>query len=274
MRNLLLLVVCVFFTYTTFAQETERQQKIRKVEESRTRPSTNNRPTESGNRPYTNYNYNRPNSYYGPYYRPVRPYYYSPYQWGYTPYWNTNRTWNRRSYIMTTNEDLIRSNSNRSPMRLSIGALAEVDNYLVTFSPYMVIGRQSFMIIQYHFSLPNQYPYYDNIETWEAVQWEDEYQGQEITKGEFAIGAGTTIEQFSPYIMIGVPVRRTYDTYIDETYVLSSPSMDGIYSINKQVQTNISLRGGFIYHWEVMEVIAQLRYDGKIGIGLGVGIKL
>jgi len=275
MRNIVFLM-CLLLTQFSYAQNNnesgEVQQKIRKVEERR---SNTNSFTNPNTNPNTNYNYQRPNSYYGPYYnRPVTPYYYSPYQWGCTPYWNPNRTWSRKSYVMTTDESLLRSNTQKPPIRFSLGLLTEADHELITFSPYLTIGRKNFMIMQYHFTVVEQYPYYNNIQTWEVMQWEDEYQGQTRTKGEFAIGMGTSVERLSPFIMIGFPTTRTYDNYFDETYILSSPSNGGIYSINEDKQTNISLRGGMIYQLEYLELIGQLRYDGNIGVGFGVGLKL
>jgi hypothetical protein len=56
--------------------------------------------------------------------------------------------------------------------------------------------------------------------------------------------------------------------------VLSSSNQNGIYLINEQRQTNMSIRGGLLYHWNYLELLGQARYDGRFGIGMGIGIKL
>lgn len=274
MRKLILLVVCVFFTHTTFAQ-TEREQKIQKYEENQTKINTNPNTNSNTN----NYNQGYQNGYNNGYndgmwrnrYR--TPYYYNPYDVGYYPYWNTNRRWDNRDYVMTTDNDLVRSNSSK-PMRLSLGVIVEVDNFQSQMSPYIVTGGETFMVIQYHTTLPLIYPYYDNIAPWEVQNWGDESAGNVETKGDFSIGAGRTVDRFSPYVTVGITSRKIYDAYYDETFVLSGPSQNGIYLINQQKQINMSIRGGVIYHWEYVEVLGQLRYDGRLGGGVGIGLKL
>ena len=155
-----------------------------------------------------------------------------------------------------------------------MGLMVERDMFQSQMSPYIITGGESFMIIQYHMTLPLIYPYYDNISTWEVEDWGDESDGGVEVKGDFSIGAGRTMDRFSPFITAGITSRRKYDAYYDELYVLSSPNQNGIYLINEQRQINMSIRGGFLYHWEYVEIISQLRYDGRLGIGMGVGIKL
>ena len=256
----LLLISIALFAQNT-SVNTEVEQKRAKVQQSRVNPN----PNQGYERP-------RPSTYYGPYYRPVNPYYWSPNRWGTTPYWNQNRTWNNRTYVATNDASLIQDS--KPPIRFSVGLAFEVDNQAVTFAPYMILGRQSFMIIQYHLTDDNPNPYYDNIETWEAQQWNDEYQGITVVRREFAIGVGRSIDRFSPYVMIGFPSIRTYDNYFDETYTLSSVSNDGVYSINEQKRNKTSFRIGTLYHWNVVEVMTQIKYDGRIGFGAGVGLKL
>jgi hypothetical protein len=174
---------------------------------------------------------------------------------------------------MTTDNDLVRSNP-KNPTRLSLGVLVERDMFQSQMSPYIITGGESFMIIQYHLTLPLMYPYYDNIATWEVEDWGDESAGGVEVKGDFSIGAGRTMDRFSPFVTTGITSRKKYDAYYDELYVLSSPNQNGVYLINEQRQINMSIRGGFLYHWEYVEIISQLRYDGRLGIGMGVGLKL
>ncbi len=253
--------------------QSEREQKIRKVEESR----TNNSPINSPNN--SNFNQGYQSGYQNGYndglwrnrYR--TPYYYNPYNVGYYPYWNTHRTWDRRDYVMTTDPNLLQSN-NSKPFRLSFGFIAEMDYFQYQLSPYLILGGESFFIAQYHMTLPLMYPYYDNIETWEVQAWGDESAGRIETKTDFSIGGGRTINRFSPFATIGIAFRKKYDAYYDETFILSSVNQDGIYLINKQRETNMSIRAGVLYHWEFLELLAQARFDGRFGLGLGAGIKL
>jgi hypothetical protein len=270
MKKLFLLVVCSFFTHTTFAQS-ERDQKIQKVQEKKSqRTNVNNNNYNQGyqngynngiNEGRWNNGWNR------------TPYYYNPYDVGYYPYWNVNRRWGGREYFMTTDSDLIQKN-NSKPMRLSFGVIVEQDAFQSQMSPYIITGGKTFMVIQYHTTLPIIYPYYDNISTWEVEDWGDESAGNVETKGDFSIGAGRTMERFSPYMTVGITTRKIYNSYYDEFYVLSSESQNGIYLINQQILTNMSIRGGFLYHWNYLELIGQVRYDGRFGIGAGLGIKL
>ncbi len=276
MKKLILLVVCVFFTHTTFAQS-EREQKIQKVEQKRSNTNSN---TNSYTNPNTNFNQGYQNGYNNGY-NDGRwnngwgrtPYYYNPYDVGYYPYWNVNRGWDRRNYVMTTDSELLQKN-NTKPMRISFGVLVERDNFQYQMSPYIITGGETFMVIQYHTTLPLIYPYYENIMTWEVEDWGDETAGNVETKGDFSIGAGRTMDRFSPFMTVGITSRKRYDAYYDELYVLSSMNQNGIYLINEQKLFNMSVRGGFLYHWNYLELITQARYDGRFGVGFGMGLKL
>ena len=173
---------------------------------------------------------------------------------------------------MTTDPSLVAKNPSQ-PVRLSLGVVTEVDNFQFQISPYFITGGESFAIFQYHMTLPLMYPYYENISTWEVESWGDERRGNIETKWDFSVGAGRSIGRTSPFVMVGIASRKKYDAYFDELYVLSSHNQNGIYLINEQRQINMSIRGGFLYHWEYLELMTQLRYDGRIGIGIGAGLK-
>lgn len=253
--------------------QTEREQKIQKVQENRTSSSPVNNNTT------TNYNQGYQSGYQNGYNDGVwrdryrTPYYYNPYDVGYYPYWNTRRTWDRREYVMTTDPNLVQRNPSK-PMRLSFGVITERDLFQYQISPYLISGGESFWIIQYHMTLPLMYPYYDNIETWEVQAWEDGSAGGVETKYDFSIGGGRTINRFSPFATAGIASRKKYDAYYDETFILSSINQNGIYLINQQRQVNMSVRAGILYHWEFLELLIQLRFDGRVGVGFGAGIKL
>jgi hypothetical protein len=271
MKKLLLLVVCVFFTHTTFAQS-ERDQKIQKVETKNSSTTTTVNNNNNYNQGYQNgYNNGYNDGIWNDRYR--TPYYYNPYDAGYYPYWNTNRRWDNRRYVMTTDPTLVQRN-NSKPTRLSFGVLVEQDIFQSQISPYIITGGETFMVIQYHTTLPLIYPYYENIMTWEVEDWGDETAGNVETKGDFSIGAGRTMDRFSPFMTVGITSRKRYDAYYDELYVLSSMNQNGIYLINEQKLFNMSIRGGFLYHWNYLELITQARYDGRFGVGFGMGLKL
>lgn len=260
-------LIIFLFTNITYGQSTEKSQKQQKVIEKRTQRST---PT------YTN---TPPNDRYTPIQnqRVYRPYYYNPNIYGYTPYWNPHRSWDGRQYIITTDNS---KTSPQPPMRISIGVLSEVTTQQSTISPYLVIGQKSFAIFQYHFGGRNSYPYYDNIYQWEVDEWEDTPMGNPIQRTEFVIGIGTTIDRISPFVGMGFGTQTQWDSYFDETYTLSSPRDLGIYTINEDTDKLRTLKLGFIYHWEQIEVISQistfegLSFGDGLRLGIGVGIKL
>jgi len=270
MKKLLAILILLLFQLQIFGQS-ERDQKIQKVEERKSSQVPNSNNTNTYNQGYQS-GYN--NGYNDGVWRNryASPYFYNPYDVGYYPYWNTSRRWDRRDYIMTTNPDLVERNSTK-PIRLSLGIITEVDNFQFQLSPYFITGGESFAIFQYHATLPLIYPYYDNISTWEVENWGDENSGNIETKWDFSVGAGRSIDRISPFVMAGIASRKIYDAYYDELYVLSTQRQNGIYLINKQGQINMSIRAGFLYHWEYLELLTQLRYDGRLGIGIGAGLK-
>jgi len=270
-RNVVFLLVC--FLSSNLYSQTEKDQKIQKVQERRSQSIPINNSTNNYNSGYqqgysNGYNDSRGNSGWN-----RNPYYYNPYDVGYYPYWNVNRGWDGRNYVMTTDPKLTQKN-NREPMRLSLGVILERDNFQYQMSPYIIMGGETFMVVQYHTTLPLLYPYYNNIETWEVESWGDGNAGNVETKSDFSIGAGRTVDRFSPFMTVGITSRKRYDAYYDDLYVLSSRNQNGIYLINEQKTINMSIRGGLLYHWNYLELVAQIRYDGRIGAGLGVGLKL
>ena len=253
-------IFLLILTTPTYGQSSESSQKQAKVIEQR------NQSKPQYNNPNNNNNY-RP--------LPPRvytPYYYNPMVWGYTPYWNTNRRWDNRTYIVTTDEN--RTKSQNPPLRFSFGVLSEVTTQTPTFSPYLTIGGESFLLLQYHFFLPSPYPYYDNIYPWEVIEWEDEYIGTALDRKEFVIGFGKSVKRFSPFIGLGIGKTTQWDTYKDETYILSPLRERGYYRINQSSQTNISAKVGTMYGWEWIEMITQISFGEEIRFGLGIGIKL
>mgnify|MGYP001049660586 CR=1 FL=1 len=250
------------FTNITYGQSTEKTQKQQKVIQKRERstPSTSNTPSNTILPP-------RP-----PRVRAYRPYYYQPQQWGYNPYWNPNRSWDGRTYILTNDTS---KTSPTPPLRLSVGVLSEVTTQNPnTFSPYLTIGGKTFLLLQYHYSLPNTIPHYDNIYPWEVEEWGDELMGTPMERRELVIALGTTHRRISPYIGMGFYKISEWDSFFDETYTLSSRSEGGLYTINERVYNGISAKVGMIYGFEIWEILTQISMGRELRIGIGIGLKL
>jgi len=247
----------------TYGQGTERSQKQAKVIEQRTQSTQRYTPNTNSN---DNYTPNRRIQ------RTYRPYYYNPYVYGYTPYWNPNRNWDGRDYIITTDNNRIQSQ--RNPLRVSIGVLSEVTTQQPTISPYLILGGKTFLMTQYHWGGWNSFPHYDNIYQWEVEEWEDEFINTQTQRREFSIGLGTTIQRVSPFVGVGFPTITKWDIYMDETYTLSSPRDLGYYSINERKQTKANIKLGMLYGWERFEGIVQLSLGDELRFGIGLGIKL
>jgi len=247
----------------TYGQGTERSQKQAKVIEQRTQSTQRYTPNTNSN---DNYTPNRRIQ------RTYRPYYYNPYVYGYTPYWNPNRNWDGRDYIITTDNNRIQSQ--RNPLRVSIGVLSEVTTQQPTISPYLILGGKTFLMTQYHWGGWNSFPHYDNIYQWEVEEWEDEFINTQTQRREFVIGLGTTIQRVSPFVGVGFPTITKWDIYMDETYTLSSPRDLGYYSINERKQTKANIKLGMLYGWERFEGIVQLSLGDELRFGIGLGIKL
>lgn len=255
------LLVLILFPLPLHAQS-ERAQKQAKVIEKR---QTSQRPT------YTNPNNNQ-NRNYRPVRRVYQPYYYNPYIYGYTPYWNTNRHWDNREYIVST--DTQRTQTQKPPMRFSLGLLSEVTTQTPTYGTYLTIGRETFLMLQLQTSIPSSYPYYDNIYPWEVEEWEDEYIGTARDRSEVVIGAGKSIKRFSPFLGVGIGKETVTDTYRDETFILSPRREDGYYRINQTTQSLLSAKIGTVYGWEWFEGILQVSLGQEVRVGFGLGIKL
>lgn len=262
MRKLILLLLWILPTLAFSQSQTESSQKQDKVIEQRTQSQPQWNPNNNNNN--QNWRPHPPMVYH--------PYYYNPMVWGYTPYWNTNRRWDRRKYIVTTDETLIQSQ--RPPIRFSFGMLSEPTTQTPTISPYLTIGGESFLLLQYHFFLPSPYPYYDNIYSWEVQEWEDEYIGTALERREFVVGFGKSVKRFSPFIGLGIGTITSYDTYKDELWILSGQQYDGYYLINQTKQTQLSAKVGTIYGWEWFEAMGQISFGKELRVGLGIGIKL
>jgi hypothetical protein len=265
MKNILMILLIGFTSLSAFSQSTERAEKINKVNEKNSSSQTSP-PQQVIVQPTPTYNNYNP--YYSPYrnpYRRNRYRYSNPYSRSVTPIVYDSRP--TRTY------------NDYEPM-VSVGFINEISGRTPTISPYLTIGQQTFLMLQYHWGGRNTFPYYDNIETWEVIQWQDEPMGNPRQRKEFVIGLGSSVDRFSPFIGIGIGSTTQWDAYFDETYTLSSPRDLGIYTINKDRDSHTSLKLGTKYHWDRWELISQISFweglsfgDG-LRLGVGVGLKL
>ena len=255
-------IILLLISTQSYGQSSEKAQKQAKVIERREqstpqyqtpqRPSYNPRPQ----RIYT-------------------PYYYDPY---FHPYWNPYRRWDNRTYIVSS--DRTPRQSQRPPLRVSVGVLSEVTTHQPTIAPYLILGGKTFLISEYHWGGGNSFPYYPNIYQWEVDEWEDEFINTQTGRREFSIGLGTTIKRVSPFIGVGFPTITKWDIYKDETHTLSSPRDLGYYSINKDTETKTNLKLGVLWGWDSFETLLQissfegLSFGDGLRLGLGIGIKL
>ena len=260
-------IILLLLSTQSYGQSSEKAQKQSKViEHHQSRPQ------------YTQPNNNQNNNWNRTPQRVYTPYYYNPNIYGWTPYWNPHRSWDNRTYIVTTDNNRIQSQ--RNPLRVSIGVLSEVTTQQPTIAPYLILGGKTFLMIQYHWGGWHSFPYYDNIYQWEVDEWEDEFINTQTQRREFSISLGTVIQRYSPFIGVGFPTITKWDIYMDETYTLSSPRDLGYYSINKDVETKANIKLGVLYGWDRFEGIVQLSmFEGLslgdgLRLGIGLGIKL
>ena len=257
----------LLLTSPLYGQSSERTQKQAKVIEQRAQSRPNYTPNNNNNQ---NRPYNRPQRIY-------RPYYYNPYVYGYTPYWNPYRNWDGREYIITTDNSIT---SPQPPLRISVGVLSEVTTQQPTIAPYLILGKKTFVITQYHISDGNSFPHYDNIYGWEVEEWEDVFINTQKQRREFVLGLGTTWDRLSPYVAFGWGRIRKWDIYEDETFTLSTPRDLGYYSINERGERIGSIKVGTMWGFERWEIMGQVSVpygnvnENGLRIGLGIGLKL
>jgi hypothetical protein len=255
-------IILLLISNNIYGQSTEKSQKQQKVIEKREQPQSST-PTTS----------NPPsNTILTPRVRTYRPYYYHPQQWGYNPYWNPYRSWDGRTYILTNDTSNL---SPIPPLRFSLGVLSEVTTQNPnTLSPYLTIGRKNFLLLQYHSSLPNTIPHYNNIYRWEVEEWGDEPLGNPKEQSELVIALGTTNRKLSPYIGMGFYTLTKWDAFFDETYTLSPYRELGMYTINEETISGINAKIGLLYGFQRGEILTQISLGQHIRFGIGIGLKL
>lgn len=247
MRKLLLLVVCVFFTYTTFAQS-ESEQKVQKRVERDNPPS---RVTTPSNPPVV---VNPTPNYYNPYYGPN---YYSPYYYGNNSYryGGRNNGYNRRYYRQTPPPPPVvsrpvRSKKKNSDELIAFGLISSLSGeYPSPFGIRMSVGSQQLYFFgNYQLTRSNRVSHYDNITLADVIAWEDTYErtNKSVTKWDVGIGLMAT-HPIHPTLSFGLITITDYLVYYDELKLLSN---NGLYSINGGKQTSGTMTIGVDVHLE------------------------
>ena len=258
MRKLLLLVVCVLFTYTTFAQSESEQKVQKRVERDNPPP----RVTTPSNPPVI---VNPTPNYYNPYYGPN---YYSPYYYGNNSYRYSGRNnrYNRRYYRATPPPPPVavapvRNKKKNNDDLLALGILSSLStDYPSPFGGRISMGsRRLYFFGNYQLSRNNKVSHYDNITLTDVLIWEDEYQrtNKSVTKWDVGVGLEAT-HPIHPTLSFGVITLRDYLVYFDELKLLS---YNGLYSINGGTKTSATMTIGIDIHLE----------DGVI-INTGLGL--
>ena len=235
MRKLLLLVVCVFFTYTTFAQSEGEQKVQKRVERDNPLP----RVTTPSNSPVI---VNPNPNYYSPYYG---PYNYGPYYYGRNDYryGRRNGRYNNRYYRSTPPPPPVVGTHVRTKKKdnnevLAFGLVSSVSaDYPSPFGIRMSTGsKQLYFFGNYQISRSSRVSHYNNITLTDVISWGDTYErtNKRVTKWDVGIGM-TATHPIHPTLSFGVITITDYLVYYDELQLLSN---SGLYSINGGKQTS------------------------------------
>ena len=235
MRKLLLLVVCVFFTYTTFAQSESEQKVQKRVERDNPLP----RVTTPSNSPVI---VNPNPNYYSPYYGPYNygPYYYerNDYRYG-----RRNGRYNNRYYRSTPPPPPVVGTHVRTKKKdnnevVAFGLISSVSvDYPSPFGIRMSAGsKQLYFFGNYQISRSSRVSHYNNITLADVISWGDTYErtNKSVTKWDVGIGM-TATHPIHPTLSFGVITITDYLVYYDELQLLSN---SGLYSINGGKQTS------------------------------------
>ena len=261
MKKLILFVVCVFFTYTTFSQS-ERDQKIQKrVERDNPRPPSPNSSTPPVVRP--------PTQYYNPYYNP----YFVPYP----TFYGRNRWDNRRFHedrrVYTQTPVVVNRREQQQTFALGIISSVMVDNPSTLGVRMNVGGKQIYAFGSLAVSSSNPYSHYDNITLLDVSIWGDEFKFNFNKTTMWDVGVGMRInDRVYPTVSIGSTNVRTYMVHYDDLGALSN---NGFYSINGPKKQTFSLTGGVDFHINNFVIInTGIGLSGPPKLVLGIQLKL
>jgi len=253
MRKLFFIVVCVFFTQTTFAQ-TEKQQKVQK------RVERDHKPVQNNNNTNNNGNSGRPIIITpSPYYNSF--YFNNPYRFDY-PYYDYR--YNRYDYRWNSNVNTPRTTVNvgrGAKVRFGLGIVSSVNRQLpLTVGPKIIFGGdKTYFSFSYQLTSKNPYSHYDNITLEDVIGWGDEFLGTFYYVRQYDIGfAGKVSEELAITFTIGNLQYDSYRIYNDEYFVLSD---SGEYTINSMVSESVTFAIGADYH-----INNNIMVTGNVGV--------
>lgn len=261
MKKLILFVVCLFFTHTTFAQS-ERDQKIQKrVERDNPRPPS----PKSSTTPVVR----TPNQYYNPYHNP----YFDPYP----RFYGTNRWDDRRFHqdrrVYTQGPVVVNRRKQQQTFALGLISSVMIDAPSTLGVRMNVGGKQMYVFGSFAVSSSNPYDHYDNITLLDVSIWGDEYKFDFNRTTMWDIGVGMRInDRVYPTVSIGSTNVRTYMVHFDDLGALSN---DGYYTINGSRKEIFSLTAGVDFHVNNFVIInTGAGLSGPPKLVLGIQLKL
>jgi len=258
MKKLLLLVVCLFFTHTTFSQ-TEKEQKIQKRVER-------DNPTPRSSAGTTQPVVVTPTPYYGPYYNPYPRYYYGRNRWD-------NRRYYRNPVVYGSPPVVVgRGRDDRMMFAMGLIGSIMIDQPSSLGVRMNVGGKQMYVFGSFGVSGNNPYSHYDNVTLLDVFVWGDEYKFDFNRTSMWDVGVGMRInDKVYPTVAIGSTNTRSYMVHYDELRVLSS---DGYYSINGSRKEVFSLTVGVDFHLNDYVIInTGLGLSGPPKLVLGTQLK-
>ena len=273
MKKLLILVSCVFFTFTTFAQS-ERDQKVQKRVERDNPPPRVTTPTTPPPVVVT------PG--YNPYYQP----YYGPYNYGPNYYGRNSYRYNNRNYRYNNRYYRrsrvtpppvvapVRTKKNRSEDFFALGLASSMfGDRPAPFGGRLSLGSQSvYLFGNYQMSRGNRVSHYDNITLADVLLWEDVYERTNTGVTKWDVGMGfTATEPIHPTLSVGVITTKDFLVYRDELNVLSS---NGLYSINGGTQVQGTVTFGVDIHTDDLVINTGLGLLGPPHFTFGLQMRL
>ena len=275
----ILLLLFLLFSFTLFAQS-EKEQKIQKKVESNQSSTSSSSSSSSTNNSSSNWNTNNnwnnnnhwnSRRYNNRYY--YDPYYYPNSRWG----WNNPRLrrYGRSNTYSTSNSSNLSNRIPRTYPKLILGlgvSSSIISNRPATVGGRFIAGNEKYYVFfGIERSQPNPYTFYDNIDLWDVLGWDDyveDYYYSNNTYFGIAVHAG---DNFYPHLSFGNVTSTRYLLCMDETFVLSS---DGNYTILGERKLTSTFGVGLDYKYNHLLFTSTLGLTGPNRLSLGINFTL
>ena len=275
----ILLLLFLLFSFTLFAQS-EKEQKIQKKVESNQSSTSSSSSSSSTNNSSSNWNTNNnwnnnnhwnSRRYNNRYY--YDPYYYPNSRWG----WNNPRLrrYGRSNTYSTSNSSNLSNRIPRTYPKLILGlgvSSSIIYNRPATVGGRFIAGNEKYYVFfGIERSQPNPYTFYDNIDLWDVLGWDDyveDYYYSNNTYFGIAVHAG---DNFYPHLSFGNVTSTRYLLCMDETFVLSS---DGNYTILGERKLTSTFGVGLDYKYNHLLFTSTLGLTGPNRLSLGINFTL